>query len=294
VNKVVDPTFRFMTVDWDGQIRMNPASPYAMVDLVKIKDRFDIAFACDTDHDRHGIVTTKAGLLTPNHYLSVAIFFLFQHRPHWPKGKAVGKTVVTTQMIDHVTAKLGHKLYEVPVGFKWYVDGLLNGSLQFCGEESAGAAFSRLDGTVWTSDKDGIVPGLLAAEISAKLDKDIGDIYHDFENEFGAIFSAHNNTKANAQQKEKLKKLSSDDIKQTDLAGDKIEHILTKAPGNNAPIDGVKVISKNGWFVARPSGTEDIYEVYAESFQSEDHLQRILGEAQTIVNHALGVSVEKT
>jgi len=196
-------------------------------------------------------------------------------------------------MIDRVTAKLGHRLYEVPVGFKWYVDGLLNGSLQFCGEESAGAAFSRLDGTVWTSDKDGIVPGLLAAEISAKLDRDIGDIYHDFENEFGAIFSAHNNTKANAQQKEKLKKLSAGDVKQTDLAGDKIEHILTKAPGNDAPIDGLKVISKNGWFVTRPSGTEDIYEVYAESFQSEDHLQRILAEGQTIVNNALGAGVEK-
>jgi len=287
VNKVVDPTFRFMTVDWDGQIRMNPASPYAMVDLVKIKDRFDIAFACDTDHDRHGIVTPKAGLLTPNHYLSVAIFFLFQHRPHWPQGKAVGKTVVTTQMIDHVTAKLGHQLYEVPVGFKWYVDGLLNGSLQFCAEESAGAAFSRLDGSVWTSDKDGILLGLLAAEISAKLDRDIGDIYHDFENEFGAIFSAHQNTKATAQQKEKLKKLSRSDLDHADLAGDKIEAIETKAPGNDAPIGGLKVISKSGWFVARPSGTEDIYEVYAESFQSEDHLQRILVEAQTIVNHAL-------
>ena len=294
VNKVVDPTFRFMTVDWDGQIRMNPASPYAMVDLVKLKDRFDIAFACDTDHDRHGIVTPKAGLLAPNHYLSVAIFFLFQHRPHWPKAKAVGKTVVTTQMIDHVTAKLKHRLYEVPVGFKWYVDGLVNGSLQFCGEESAGAAFSRLDGTVWTSDKDGIVPGLLAAEISAKLDRDIGDIYHDFENEYGAIFSAHNNTKANAQQKEKLKKLAASDVMHADLAGDQIEHILTKAPGNDAPIDGLKVISKNGWFVARPSGTEDIYEVYAESFQSEDHLQRILSEAQAIVNNALSVGTEKT
>jgi phosphoglucomutase len=196
-------------------------------------------------------------------------------------------------MIDRITAKFGHRLYEVPVGFKWYVDRLLNGSLQFCGEESAGAVFSRLDGTVWTSDKDGIVPGLLAAEISAKLDRDIGDIYHDCENEFGEIFSAHHNTQANAQQKEKIKKMSASDVKHTDLVDDKIEHILTKAPGNDAPINGLKVMSKNGWFVVRPSGTEDIYEIYAESFQSEDHLQQILGEAQTIVNNVLGVSTQK-
>ncbi|HXW60442.1 MAG TPA: alpha-D-glucose phosphate-specific phosphoglucomutase, partial [Myxococcota bacterium] len=261
--------------------------------LIKLKDRFDIAFACDTDHDRHGIVTRKAGLLTPNHYLSVALFFLFQHRPNWPKAKNVGKTVVTTQMIDRLTAKFSQGLFEVPVGFKWYVDGLLTGMLQFCGEASAGAAFSRLDGTVWTSDKDGIIPGFLAAEISAKLGRDLGDIYHDFENEFGAVFSAHHNTKANAEQKEILKKLSASEVKLADLAGDKIEHILTKAPGNDAPIDGLKVMSKNGWFVARPSGTEEMYEVYAESFQSEDHLNRLLEEAETIVNHALGASTEQ-
>ena len=293
VNKVVDPTFRFMTVDWDGQIRMNPASPYAMVDLVKLKDRFDIAFACDTDHDRHGIITRKSGLLPPNHYLSVAIFYLFQHRPQWPTAKIAGKTIVTTQMIDRVTAKLGQGVDEVPVGFKWYVDGLLDSSLQFCGEESAGATFSRLDGKVWTTDKDGIVSGLLSAEISAKLDRDIGDIYQDFEKEFGKTFFSHINTAANAAQKEKLKKLSASDVTLTALAGDKIEKVFTKAPGNDAPIDGLKVTSKNGWFVARPSGTEDIYEVYAESFQSENHLQQILSEAQTIVNTALGVSTEQ-
>ena len=290
VNKVVDPTFRFMTVDWDGQIRMDPSSPYAMVKLVELKDRFDIAFACDTDHDRHGIVTRKAGLLPPNHYLSVAIFYLFQHRPKWPKSKAVGKTIVSSQMIDRVTAKLGHALYEVPVGFKWFVDGLLDGSLGFCGEESAGASFSRLDGSVWTTDKDGIVPALLSAEITACLGRDIGDIYHELENEFGKTFYEHDDAKATPQQKEILKKLSPKQIKSTDLAGEKIETILTKAPGNDAPIDGLKVISKSGWFVARPSGTEDIYEIYAESFQSEDHLQRILEEAQTIVNTALNVA----
>lgn len=292
VNNVVDPTFRFMTVDWDGQIRMNPASNYAMVNLIKLKDRFDIAFACDTDHDRHGIVTRKAGLLAPNHYLSVALAYLFTHRPCWPKAKGAGKTVVTTQMLNRIAANLGRHVYEVPVGFKWYVDGLLDGSLQFCAEESAGAVFSRLDGSVWTSDKDGITLGLLAAEICAKLDRDPGDIYQDFETEFGKTFFAHNNSKANAEQKEKLKKMSASDVRQTDLAGDQIDQILTKAPGNDAPIEGLKVISKNGWFVIRPSGTEDLVELYAESFLSEDHLQQIVGEAQTIMNNAFGTSTE--
>jgi phosphoglucomutase len=285
INKVVDPTFRFMPVDWDGQIRMNPASSYAMVNLVKLKDRFDIAFACDTDHDRHGIVTPKTGLIAPNHYLSVVVSYLFQHRSYWPKAKGVGKTVVTTQMLNRIAAKLGHPVYEVPVGFKWYVDGLLDGSLQFCGEESAGAVFSRLDGSVWTSDKDGITLSLLAAEISAKLGRDLGEIYHDIETEFGKTFFAHNNSKANAEQKEKLKNSSASDVKQTELAGDKIDQILTKAPGNDAPIEGVKVITKNGWFAVRPSGTENIVQLYAESFVSEDHLQKILGEAQSIINN---------
>jgi phosphoglucomutase len=287
INKIVDPTFRFMTVDWDGQIRMNPASPYAMVKLVALKDQFDIAFACDTDHDRHGIVTPKAGLLPPNHYFAVAIFYLFQHRAKWPKSLAVGKTIVTSQMLNWVATKLGRSFYEVPVGFKWFVAGLLDGSLGFCGEESAGAVFDRLDGKVWTTDKDGIVPALLAAEITASLGRDIGDIYHELENELGQSFFEHINIKATAKQKEILKKLSPFQVKSTTLAGEKIETMLTHAPGNNAAIDGLKVISKNGWFVVRPSGTEEMYEIYAESFQDADHLQRILEEAQTIINNVL-------
>ena len=290
VNKIVDPTFRFMTVDWDGQIRMDPSSPYAMVNLLALKDRFDIAFACDTDHDRHGIVTRKAGLIPPNHYLSVAIFYLFQHRPLWPKSKGVGKTIVSSQMIDRVTAKIGHSLYEVPVGFKWFVDGLLDGSLGFCGEESAGACFSRLDGNVWTTDKDGMVPALLAAEITASLGRDIGDIYHDFENEFGKTFYKEDDVTATPQQKERLKTISPQQIKSADLAGEKIESILVNAPGNHAPIDGLKVISKGGWFVVRPSGTEEIYRIYSESFHNTNHLERILNEAQAIVNTVLEAS----
>lgn len=286
VNKVVDPTFRFMTVDWDGQIRMNPASPYAMVNLVAIKDQFDIAFACDTDHDRHGIVTRQAGLLPPNHYLAVAIFYLFKHRPEWSKSKAVGKTIVSSQMIDRVTAKLERKLYEVPVGFKWFVDGLFDGSLGFCGEESAGATFSRMDANVWTTDKDGIVSALLAAEITACMSCDIGEIYYEFEKEFGKSFFAHDNAKATPQEKEILKKLSPRQVKVTDLAGEKITSMLTQAPGDNAPIDGLKVTTKDGWFVVRPSGTEETYETYAESFRDAKHLQRILDEAQTIINAA--------
>jgi phosphoglucomutase len=286
VNNLVDPTFRFMTVDWDGQIRMNPASPYAMVNLVALKDNFDIAFACDTDHDRHGIVTRQAGLLLPNHYLSVAILYLFTHRSTWSPSKEVGKTIVSTQMINHVTTKLSRTLYEVPVGFKWFVDGLYDGSLGFCGEESAGASFSRLDGSVWTTDKDGMVSALLSAEMTACLGRDIGEMYHELENEFGEIYSAHDNAKATPEQKEILKQLSPQQIKSTHLAGEKIETILTKAPGNDAPMDGLKVITKGGWFAVRPSGTEEIYEIYAESFHDANHLQRILEEAQTIVNTA--------
>jgi len=287
VNEVVDPTFRFMTVDWDGQIRMDPSSPYAMQSLIGLKDRYDIAFACDTDHDRHGIVTRNAGLLPPNHYLAVAISYLFQHRPQWRKDAAVGKTVVSSQMIDRVTAKLGRKLCEVPVGFKWFVSGLLDGSLAFGGEESAGASFVRLDGSVWTTDKDGIVPALLSAEITARMGRDPGEIYRDLAREFGEPVYDRVEAPATPQQKELLAKLSPQQIKLTELAGEKIQTILTRAPGNDAPIGGLKVIAESGWFAARPSGTEDIYKIYAESFSGADHLRRILEEAQTIVGAAL-------
>ena len=256
VNEAVDPTFRFMTVDWDGQIRMDPSSPYAMQRLIGLKDRFEIAFACDTDHDRHGIVTKSAGLLPPNHYLAVAIFYLFQHRPKWRKEAAVGKTVVSSQMIDRVTAKLGRKLYEVPVGFKWFVDGLLDGSLGFGGEESAGASFLRLDGSVWTTDKDGIVPALLAAEITARVGRDPGEIYRELTRQFGEPVYDRVEAPATPEQKEMLEKLSPQQVRSTDLAGEKIQTILTRAPGNDAPIGGLKVIAESGWFAARPSGTE--------------------------------------
>jgi phosphoglucomutase len=287
VNKAVDPTFRFMTVDWDGQIRMDPSSPYAMQRLIDLKDRFEIAFACDTDHDRHGIVTKSAGLLPPNHYLAVAIFYLFQHRPEWCTEAAVGKTVVSSQMIDRVTAKLGRTLYEVPVGFKWFVDGLLDGSLGFGGEESAGASFLRRDGSVWTTDKDGIVPALLAAEITARMDRDPGEIYQELIREFGEPVYDRVEAPATPEQKAKLEKLSAQQVRLTDLAGEKILSILTAAPGNGASIGGLKVMAESGWFAARPSGTEDIYKIYAESFRGADHLRRILEEAQTIVNGAL-------
>ncbi len=287
VNEVVDPTFSFMTVDWDGQIRMDPSSVYAMQRLIGMKDRFDLSFACDTDHDRHGIVTKSAGLLPPNHYLSVAIFYLFQHRPKWREEAAVGKTVVSSQMIDRVTAKLGRKLYEVPVGFKWFVDGLLDGSLGFGGEESAGASFSRIDGTVWTTDKDGIVPALLAAEITARMSRDPGEIYQELTREFGEPAYDRVEAPATADQKELLAKLSPQQVKITELADEKIQTVLTVAPGNGAPIGGLKVIAERGWFAARPSGTENIYKIYAESFQGAGHLGRILKEAQTIVSDAL-------
>jgi len=287
ISEIVDPTFRFMTVDWDGQIRMDPSSPYAMQRLIGMRGRFDLAFACDTDHDRHGIVTKSTGLLAPNHYLSVSIFYLFQHRPKWSLKAAVGKTVVSTQMIDRITAKLGKKLYEVPVGFKWFVDGLLDGSLGFGGEESAGASFLRLDGKVWTTDKDGIVPALLAAEITARMDRDPGEIYRDLSHEFGEPVYDRVEAPATQEQKEKLEKLSASQVKQTQLAGERIQTILTHAPGNDAPIGGLKVLAENGWFAARPSGTEEIYKIYAESFHGKDHLKRILEEAQTIVNDAV-------
>jgi phosphoglucomutase len=291
VNEAVDPTFRFMTVDWDGQIRMDPSSPYAMQRLIGLKDRFEIAFACDTDHDRHGIVTKSAGLLPPNHYLAVAILYLFQHRPKWRKEAAVGKTVVSSQMIDRVTAKLGRKLYEVPVGFKWFVDGLLDGSLAFGGEESAGASFVRLDGSVWTTDKDGIVPALLAAEITARMGRDPGEVYRDLTREFGEPVYDLVEAPATPEQKEILERLSPQQVRSTDLAGEKIQAILTTAPGNSAPIGGLKVSTESGWFAARPSGTEDIYKIYAESFQGADHLRRIVEEAQVIVNNALAAGM---
>jgi phosphoglucomutase len=287
VNEAVDPTFRFMTVDWDGQIRMDPSSPYAMQRLIDIKDRFEIAWACDTDHDRHGIVTRSAGLLPPNHYLSVAIFYLFQHRPKWRKEAAVGKTVVSTQMIDRVAAKLGRKLYDAPVGFKWFVDGLFDGSLGFGGEESAGASFVRLDGSVWTTDKDGIIPALLAAEITARMGRDPGEIYRELTREFGEPVYDRVEASATPEQKELLEKLSPRQVRHTELAGEKIQAVLTQAPGNGAPIGGLKVVAESGWFAARPSGTEDIYKIYAESFRGADHLRRILAEAQSLVNDAL-------
>jgi phosphoglucomutase len=287
VNEVVDPTFRFMTVDWDGRIRMDPSSPYAMQSLIGLKDRFDVACACDTDHDRHGIVTRSAGLMPPNHYLAVAIHYLFQHRPKWRQDAAVGKTVVSSAMIDRVAAKLGRRLYEVPVGFKWFVDGLLDGSLGFGGEESAGASFIRLDGSVWTTDKDGIVPALLSAEITARLGRDPGEIYGDLAREFGAPLFERIDAPATPAQKTMLSKLSAQQVKSKDLAGEKIQSILTQAPGNGAAIGGVKVLAESGWFAARPSGTEDIYKIYAESFRGADHLRRILDEAQTIVSAAL-------
>jgi phosphoglucomutase len=287
VNHEVDPTFRFMTVDWDGQIRMDPSSPYAMQRLIDLKDRFDIAFACDPDHDRHGIVTRSSGLLPPNHYLSVAIFYLFQHRPNWIKEAAVGKTVVSSRMIDYVTEKIGRKIYEVPVGFKWFVDGLFDGSLGFGGEESAGASFVRLDGSVWTTDKDGFTPALLAAEITAKMGKDPGQIYKELTNEFGESIYDRVEAPATPDQKKLLAKISPEQVKSTELAGEKIQTILTNAPGNGAPIGGLKVVAESGWFAARPSGTENIYKIYAESFHGSDHLNRILEEAQTIVNNAI-------
>ncbi len=294
VNEAVDPTFRFMTVDWDGQIRMDPSSAYAMTNLIGLKDRFDIAFACDTDHDRHGIVTRDAGLLQPNHYLTVAIYYLFQQRPKWSNAAAVGKTMVSSQMIDRVTAKLGRKLFEVPVGFKWFVDGLLNGTLGFGGEESAGASFLRLDGTVWTTDKDGIVPALLAAEITARMDRDPGQIYQELTNEFGGSVYTRAEAPATVQEKEILKKLSPQQVRLKELAGEPIEAILTHAPGNGAPLGGLKVVAESGWFAARPSGTEDIYKIYVESVRGTDHLRRILDEAQTIVSDAVAEAVPQS
>jgi phosphoglucomutase len=287
VSEEVDPTFSFMTLDWDGRIRMDPSSAYAMRRLIGLKERYDIGFACDTDYDRHGIVTPSAGLLPPNHYLAVAIDYLFQNRPRWNKDAAVGKTVVSSAMIDRVTARRGRKLYEVPVGFKWFVDGLLGGWLGFGGEESAGAAFLRRNGTVWTTDKDGIAPALLSAEITARTGRDPGELYRDLTGGLGEPAADRVDAPATSEQKKKLAKLSPQQVQIKELAGEKIERVLSRAPGNNAPIGGIKVISASGWFAARPSGTEEIYKIYAESFRGEDHLRSLLCEAQGIVDRAL-------
>ena len=286
-NDSVDPTFRFMTLDWDGQIRMDPSSPYVMKNLVGTKDRFDIAFACDADHDRHGIVTRSAGLLRTNHYLAVATHYLFQNRPNWSNEAAVGKTVVSSQMIDRIASKLGRTLYEVPVGFKWFAAGLFDGSLGFAGEESAGATFLRHDGRVWTTDKDGIVPALLSAEITARTGRDPGEIYREISREFGDCFADRVEATATPEQKQRLSALSHMQVTHKELAGEPILSVLCHAPGNNAPIGGLKVIAENGWFAARPSGTENIYKIYVESFLGEPHLRRIANDAQVIVDAAL-------
>lgn len=286
VSEEVDPTFSFMSLDWDGRIRMDPSSTYAMQRLIGMKDRFDIAFGCDTDHDRHGIVTRSAGLLPPNHYLSVAIDYLFRNRTRWGKAAAVGKTVVSSAMIDRVTARLTRRLYEVPVGFKWFVAGLVDGALGFGGEESAGASFQRIDGSVWTTDKDGIAAALLSAEITASCGRDPGELYRDLTRDLGEPAADRVEARATPEQKSVLAKLSPEAIKRTELGGEKIEARLTRAPGNDAPIGGLKVVTQDAWFAARPSGTEDIYKIYGESFRGKEHLAAILTEAQQIVSDA--------
>jgi phosphoglucomutase len=287
VNDAVDATFRFMSVDWDGKIRMDPSSANAMHGLIGLKDRFDIAFACDTDHDRHGIVTRSAGLLPPNHYLAVSIDYLFRNRPGWRADAGIGKTVVSSQIIDHVAARLGRRLYEVPVGFKWFVDGLFDGSLGFVGEESAGASFLRKDGGVWTTDKDGIAPALLSAEIIARTGRDPGEAYRELTQAFGEPLFERIDAAATPAQKKLLSSLKPEQVKSKELAGGKIETILTKAPGNGASIGGLKVVADGGWFAARPSGTEDVYKIYAESYRSAEHLRRVQAEAQAIVTAAI-------
>jgi len=287
VSDEVDQTFRFMSVDWDGRIRMDPSSSYAMQRLIGLRDRFDIAFACDPDHDRHGVVTRSTGLLPPNHYLAVAIQHLFRHRPQWGADAGVGKTVVSSGMIDRVSAKLGRRLHEVPVGFKWFVAGLGDGSLGFCGEESAGATLLRRDGTAWTTDKDGIALALLAAEIMAGAGRDPGELYGELTHEFGAPAYDRVEAPATPAQKRRLAALSPAQVQCTELAGEKVQSVINEAPGNHAPIGGVKVSTATGWFAARPSGTEDLYKIYAESFQGRDQLNRIVEEAQVIVDRAL-------
>jgi len=285
-SEVVDPTFSFMTVDYDGKIRMDCSSPYAMQRLIALRDRFDVAWACDTDHDRHGIVTRSAGLLNPNHYLAVAISYLFTHRADWGRTAGIGKTLVSSSIIDRVAARLGRPLVEVPVGFKWFVDGLLDGSLGFGGEESAGASFLRRDGAAWTTDKDGIVMGLLAAEMTAVTGRDPGELYQELTREFGEPAYQRIDAPATPAQKAILAKLSPEQVSASELAGERITSLLTKAPGNDAPIGGLKVATPSGWFAARPSGTEEVYKLYAESFKGPDHLRRIQDEAQAVVRKA--------
>ncbi len=286
VNRIVDPTFSFMTVDKDGKIRMDCSSPYAMAGLVNLKDRFDIAFGNDTDADRHGIVTRAEGLMNPNQYLAAAVWFLFRNRPGWKKKAAIGKTVVTTSMINRIAEKIGKKVSEVPVGFKWFAGGLLQGDYGFGGEESAGASFLRKDGSVWTTDKDGIIMGLLAAEITAKTGRDPAELYHELEDRFGRSYSIRIDTPAMEEQKKALKNLKAEMVSAVSLAGEPVLARLTRAPGNNAEIGGLKVVAPNGWFAARPSGTEEIYKIYAESFIGEDHLKQIIDEAMRIVENA--------
>ena len=287
VNTSVDPTFRFMCVDWDGRIRMDPSSSHAMQGLIGLKERFDVAFACDPDHDRHGIVTPTGGLLAPNNYLAVSIDYLFQNRAQWRADAAVGKTVVSSGLIDRVSTRLGRRLYEVPVGFKWFADGLFEGSLGFGGEESAGASFLRRDGTVWSTDKDGLIPSLLAAEMTARTGRDPSQLYQALTDDLGRPFSTRVDAKATPEQKALLGKLSPQQVKSTTLAGEAITQILSHAPGNNQPIGGLKVMTENGWFAARPSGTEDIYKIYAESFIGDAHLKRLVEEAQVLVDAAI-------
>ena len=284
LNRYVDPTFRFMSLDWDGRIRMDCSSPYAMAALIALKDRYDVAFACDTDHDRHGVVAGSSGLMNPNHYLSVAISYLFRKRQGWGASAGIGKTLVSSSMIDRVAASIGRPLVEVPVGFKWFVDGLVDGSLGFGGEESAGASFLRKNGQVWTTDKDGIIMGLLAAEITAVSKKDPGELYADLTREFGAPVYERIDAPASPEEKAILSKLSPSDVQATELAGDPIQGMMTTAPGNGAPIGGLKVATARGWFAARPSGTENVYKIYAESFAGQDHLRAIQQEAQAIVS----------
>ncbi|CAN5806302.1 phosphoglucomutase (alpha-D-glucose-1,6-bisphosphate-dependent) [soil metagenome] len=287
LNPEVDPRFRFMSLDWDGRIRMDPSSPYAMHSLVEHKDRFPIIFACDTDHDRHGIVTRTSGLMQPNSYLSVMVDYLFTHRPNWSATASVGKTLVSSSMIDRVAASVGRKVYEVPVGFKWFVDGLVDGSLGFGGEESAGATFLRRDGAVWTTDKDGLIAALLSGEIKAQTGRDPGERYAELTASLGKPVSDRVDAAATPAQKKRLSTLSPAQITSKELAGEKVVNVLSNAPGNGAALGGVKVMTENGWFAARPSGTEDIYKIYGESFLGDEHLQRILGEAQTVVDKAL-------
>ena len=288
VNPAIDPTFSFMTVDHDGKIRMDPSSPYAMARLVDLKDRFRVAFANDPDSDRHGIVTRSAGLLNANHYLAVAIRYLLTHRPHWPTHAAVGKTLVSSSLIDRVVAKLGRRLHEVPVGFKWFVSGLFDGSCCFGGEESAGASFLRLDGTVWTTDKDGPIMDLLAAEMTARTGKDPGEHDQELAAEFGTSSYTRIDAPATPAQKARLRRLSPDDVKEDSLAGERITAKLTTAPGNHAPIGGLKIVTASGWFAARPSGTENIYKIYAESFSGTAHIDALVSEAEALVNRAIG------